>query len=253
MPALADLQTEFRRAVAHPGAEVPAQLTAPVAAAARLTIYRRHYRDALVRHLAGRFPTVEWLIGTRSFIDTAGEHVRRSPPGTPCMAEYGQSFIDALAGHAVPYAADAARLDWALGTVAVAIDAPAIGIGDLGAWPAERLPDLGLSLQPGLAYLDLAWPVDDLVRIRLEDRDSRDLPSAPAAMRIEVRGARGQFQMRRLAPAAWAFRSSLEAGGTLGEAIEAALAVDACFDVSAGLAALFSEGLVVGVRPAGEG
>lgn len=253
MPSLAELQADFRQAVAARNAHVPATVVAPVAAGARLAIYRRHYREALVRHLAGRFPTVEWLLGTPGFLAIADDHVRNAPPKAPCMAEYGSGFIDALRSNpeiaaAVPYALDVARLDWALGTVAVAIDEAALDIGGLASWPPERLPDLRLRLQPGLAYVEAAWPVDDLVRIRLSDGVPDPLHFTAAAVAFEVRGARGQFRIGRLDLPELKFRSSLAAGDALGSAIGAALSIDPDFAVSAALAAVFSEGLVVEIQ-----
>lgn len=250
MPSLAELQAEFRAAVASRELRVPATVTAPVAAEARLAIYRRHYREALVRHLAGRFPTVEWLLGTPRFVEIADDHIRQSPPKAPCMAEYGSGFIEALRRDAaVPYIADVARLEWALGTVAVAVGETPIDIGRLASWPPERLADLRLRLQPGLFYVEAAWPVDDLVRIRLSDGAPDRLQFTPAAVALEIRGARGEFRVGRLDAAELTFRSWLATGQTLGAAIEAALSVDPEFDVSAALAAVFADGLVVEIQP----
>ncbi len=251
MPSLSETQAAFRLAVTDRATPTPAMLVAPAPAAGRLEIYRRHHRESLVRHLAGRFPTVEWLLGTGRFIRLAETYVRASPPSAPCMAEYGAGFAAALehpeiAG-GLPYLADVARLDWMLGDAAISIGMPAVAITELTAWPVERLPDLGLRLQPGAAYLLSEWPVDDLVRIRLSEGppDQRRFDALPVA--LEVRGARGAFGIGRLDRATFAFRAALCAGATLGAAIETAHAADPEFDVPTALGALFATGLVADI------
>jgi hypothetical protein len=253
MPSLSETQAEFRMAVVANDGVIPATLVAPAPLAGRLAIYRRHFREALVRHLAGRFPTVEWLLGTDRFVSLAEPFIRTSPPSTPCMAEYGAGFADVLeqpglAG-SLPYLADIARLDWILGDAAVAIDLPPVGIGALSAWPADRLPDLRLRLQPGVSYLRSDWPIDDLVRVRLDEAPPDRLEFNGLPVALEIHGARGQFGIGRMDPGAFAFRSALREGATLGAAIERALSTEPEFDVSAAIGALFAAELVVEVLP----
>jgi len=249
MPSLSETQAEFRLALVANDAAMPATLVAPAPLAGRLAIYRRHFREALIRHLAGRFPTVEWLLGTDRFVSLAEPFIRTSPPSAPCMAEYGAGYATALehpdlAG-SLPYLADTARLDWMLGDAAVAIDLPHIPITALAAWPADRLPDIRLRLQPGAGYVRSGWPIDDLVRIRLDEEPPKRLEFNAFPVALEIRGARGQFRIGRIDGADFAFRYALRDGATLGAAIEQALTSDPEFDVSAALGALFAEGLVV--------
>lgn len=248
MLSLSETQAQFRAAVETPDSPVPAMLVAPAPLAGRLDIYRRHYREGLTRHLLGRYPTVEWLLGSRRMIAVLDRFIVQSPPIAPCMAEYGQALIAALRADAVaqdvPYVADVAELDWHLGNVSVAIDQPALEITRLAEFPGEMLPDLVLNLQPGLRFMTAGWPVDELVRIRLSEQQPETLAFAPGAVALQLRGARGTFGIARLTPAVLAFRAALAEGLPLGDAIAAALAADAAFDLPTGLATLFAEGLV---------
>jgi hypothetical protein len=247
--SLAESQTIFRQAIAQaPEAETPSMLTAPRGAAERFAIYRRHHRESLTRHIRGRFPTVEWLVGTPRMMDVATTFVGQTPPSAPCMAEYGLAFAEHLAsssiGQDLPYLTDLALLDWHLGDVAVAIDLPAVPISDLAQVNPDSLPDLTFRLQPGLRYLQSDWPVDDLVRVRLSERAPEQLSFAPMPVAVEIRGARGRFSLSRLSPAALCFRATLAETAPLGDAMQGALDTEAAFDASAGLGSLFSEGLV---------
>lgn len=249
MQSLSDVQAQFRAAVVSRDGTVPAMLLAPAPVAGRLEIYRRHFREALVRHIAGRFPTVEWLLGSTRMRPLAEQFVRAAPPTAPCMAEYGAGFIDALKWDPttgdVPYIGDVAELDWLLGGVSVAVSKPVLPIAALAAYPADRLPDCGLRLQPGTRYLKSGWPVDDLVRVRLGDQLPDRMSFVPQKVALELSGARGQFRITRLDEPVMKFRAALAVGKTLGDAVDAGIAADAEFDFSLALATIFAEGLVI--------
>ena len=127
----------------------------------------------------------------------------------------------------------------------MATDRDAIAIDALAAVPADDLEHVTLMLQPGLAHVAAGWPVDELVQLRLADAAPEELEFAPLHTHLELRGARGRFTLRRLSAGAFAFRARLAAGETLGRAAEAALELEASFDVAAALAAIFAEGLVI--------
>lgn len=252
MPSLAETQALFRNAIASDTAhDIDRMLRAPRSAADRLTIYRRHFRESFRRHLRGRYPTLEWLIGTPLMVGLADRLLRQSPPRAPSLAEYGEQLIGLVSevgADGIPiYAADVAKLDWQLGTIAVEIELSELPISSLSGIPADRLGDLVLGLQPGLAYVSSEWPVDELVRIHLSGTAPNQLHFTAEAVWLELRGARGQFGWRRLTRGEFLFRSELLAGKPLGNAAELALQTEPDLDISAALARLFEERLVMAV------
>lgn len=249
MPSLSETQAGFRDAVTGgPAAALLAGLRCPADAAARLDIYRRHHRESFRRHLRGRYPTLEWLLGTDRLVAIADDTLLHVPPRAPSLAEYGQELVETIrrADNGLPpYIADVARLDWALGCISVAVEHDAIGIDALAAVNADALAQLTLRLQPGLAHVATAWPLDELVRLRLAEAAPEQMTFEARCTWLELRGARGRFTLRRLAAGDFTFRASLAAGDCLGDAAEAALKQETSFDVTAALAALFAEGLVI--------
>lgn len=249
MASLSETQGAFRNAVTGGPCEgLLAALRCPADARARLDIYRRHHRESFRRHLRGRYPTLEWLLGTERLVALADDTLRHAPPRAPSMAEYGQELVETVirAGDGLPpYIADMARVDWALGCISVAVDHAMIGIDTLAAVDAARLAQVRLRLQPGLAHVAAAWPVDELVRLRLAEAAPERIAFDAQHTWLELRGARGRFTLRRLAAGDFSFRARLAAGDCLGDAAEAALDLEASFDVTAALAALFAEGLVI--------
>ena len=151
---LAETQHRFRKALGAADASAVLSLIGGVPdAARRMEIYRRHHRESLVRHLRRRFPTIEFLVGSEPMTRLAQEFIAANAPMAPCMAEYGGEFARFIgttpeAGRH-PYLRAAAEIDWLLGEVAVAVDAPPLPVAALAAFPPERLPELVLRLQPG--------------------------------------------------------------------------------------------------------
>ena len=251
---LAEIQTRFRQALDAADASAVLPLFAGVPdAGQRMEIYRRHHRESLVRHLHGRFPTVDWLLGPAPMRRLALAFIAAPAPAGPCMAEYGADFIPFVEASQEAmrhrYLGAAAEIDWLLGKVAVAIDAPPLPIAALASYAPELLPDLVLQLQPGAGYLAAGWPIDDLVRMRLSEQlpDRYVLEAQP--VRLEIRGARGAFSINRLESGAFAFRSALARGAAIDAAVDAAVAADAQFDAGAALTALFAGRLVTAIDP----
>lgn len=251
MSTLAETQAAFRNAITGgDAAPLLPLLQSPGDAAERLSIYRRHHRESFRRHLRGRFPTLEWLLGTEDLIAIADLTLAHSPPCAPSLAEYGPELVATLnqAPRGVPpYAADVARLDWALGCLSVSVAAAPLALEALAGFAPGRLPQLVLRLQPGLAFLRCGWPVDELVHVRHLPEAPEQLSFAPSETLLQLRGARGRFSLQRLEAGAYAFRSSLAGGGRLAEAAAAAAGAQHGFDLSHALAALFAEGLVIAI------
>lgn len=249
---LAETQARFRHALGAADAAAVLPLIAGIPdAAQRMEIYRRHHRESLVRHLRRRFPTVEWLLGSAPMTQLATEFIAVRPPAAPCMAEYGEEFVQFVGASAEAkphrYLGEAAEIDWLLGQAAVAIEAPPLPITVLASLPAERLPDVTVGLQPGVRYLAAVWPVDDLVRMRLSERPPEQYVLHAEAVRLEINGARGAFTIGRLESGVFAFRRSLALGASIGAAVDAAVEADAQFDAGAALASLFAARLVAAI------
>lgn len=249
MPSLSETQAAFRDAITGgPAAGLLPRLCCPAEVGERLEIYRRHHRESFRRHLCGRYPTLEWLLGTAALDALADATLARHPPLSPSLAAYGAELIETLAedtsGHPA-YAPDVARLDWQLGGLAVAVAAPPLAIAGLAAIDPLQLPQTGLALQPGLAFLACAWPVDRLFEVSQQDQPPAELAFAPEPIHLQLRGARGRIGLARLTAGGFAFRRSLAAGCTLGTAAGEGTAADPAFDLPAALAGVFAEGLVI--------
>ena len=249
MPSLAEFQSQLRGAiVSGDAAPMLPLLTGGREPEKRLAIHLRHFESSLTRALVEKFPTVAWLTGAEFIAESARIYVREQPPVAPCIAEYGEGFPAYLASRPgaerVPYLRFVGELEWHLGHVALALDAPPLAISALSGIAEDRLPDVTLTLQPGLRYLAAAWPVDELVKLHLSENAPERFRLDAEDVFLEVHGARGRFDIARLDAASFSFRKALARGGSIGAAAEQALETDPLFEPGQALAGLFAAGLV---------
>ena len=252
MPALADVQTRIRNAlVKGSGEHVLPLLVGGRCPKTRLAIHQRHYRASLMEALLAKFPACMWLVGDSVVMEAARTFVCEHPPQAPCMAEYGEDFPKFLASRLealrFAYLQSFAQLEWHLSHAAIAIAASALAMDALGAVDPGLLPDVVLRLQPGVRYLAARWPVDELSAVFLADNAPERFEFEPAPVALELQGARGTFNIKRLDEGTFAFRSAITDGNAIGAAAERAFEADPGFDPGRALALLFGENLVTAV------
>ncbi len=251
MPSLLEIQHRIRDVVIadEAGGALLPLLAGGRDPQARLAIHRHHYQASLTRALLDKFPAVSWLAGERFATAAAQAFVRAHPPAAPCIAEYGADYPAFLASRAgaerLPYLRALAELEWHVGKVSIAVDRAPLTIESLASIDASELPDHRLTLQGGLRYRTADWPIDELIQQYLTDATPERYAFDPAQVHLEIRGARGEFRIERLAEAEFVFRSAVASGVTIGTAAERALDADATFDPGQALLRLVGAGLVI--------
>jgi hypothetical protein len=252
---LVDLQTDIATAVVERAIPASAgMLTGGDDPASRFAIHSRHYTASLARALVERFAATVWLAGSDLVTHAAIGFVRQHPPTRPCIAEYGEDFPAHLAacdGTRLPYLGQFATLDWHLGRLALAVDAPPLQT--LADCDPARLADARLALQAGTEYVALDWSLDELVRFFLagEAPDQYELRHEPVW--LELRGCRGELSLNRLTKGDYVFRRAVAEGGTLECSAELAAGADESFEPGRAVLALLHGGLVTEVTSAGDG
>jgi hypothetical protein len=230
MPALLELQRAFSRALLREDQDLVWRHIADdgFTPAERLDIYRNTCRSMLVESLRMTYPAVDRLVGREFFDMAAARFIRAHPCRSGYLNEYGAELADFLAAmesaSGLPYLADVARFEWALGIAANALDAPAIDAAALGAVKVADHASLRFEPHPSLSFLVLAYPADEIADAVLSGNDAAmaevDLGSEPVRLVVH-RGPDG-VQAQRLEPEAHDFLSRLCAGEPLGRLAESA-------------------------------
>jgi hypothetical protein len=243
MPSLLELQSAFVRGVFDPADAVIAGLIAPGAtgAEAGLAVYRR---NALGNHAAALrdvYPVVLRLVGAQFFDRLARDYATQTPSRSGDLHDFGGelgAFLDALpAARNLPYLADVARLEWAVHRSFHARHVPPLDPARLAVVLPERLPDLRFELHPAARLLRSPYPVLTIWRVnqpQWSGDQAVDLGLGAEQVLIIRRAL--EVTLEPLSAAEYAMLEALDAGGNLGDALAAALALDAEFDLQAFLA-----------------
>jgi hypothetical protein len=252
MLKLPDLQTGVRLSVL--GRSRPEIIAAILGeegeAEARLAVHRHHILRSLTEALKANYPVLCQVVDPRFFAYAADAFIRRHPPSTPCLAEYGAEFPDFIGAfepaRALPYLGDLARLEWAVLEARSAPDASPISADSLRQVPVVDYPNVALQLDPSLRLIRTLWAVE---RIWAAHQDAE--PSAPIELggegaRLLVRRREAGVEVESVEPASFAFIAALRQGRCLAKAGAAGLAADPFFDMAMALRRLLAEHAVTG-------
>lgn len=213
-----------------------------------------HYRGNAVatwqKTCAATFPVLQSLVGETFFDELSRQYglTCGSPSGD--LAEFGAAMPEFIAGleqcRAYPFLGDVAALEWQVHrTYHAALLAP-VTLAALAAQPPEQLMDTRYALQPACVLLSSAWAVADIWLAQQSQQASMPEPVEQASYCLIWRQA-GSWEVRvsALTVASYAALRMLQSASTLGQALEAALAIDPAFAVSTETAAWLQRQLLV--------
>ena len=233
-------QTNFHNALLDATQPVPLELSDAQGrpAGRRFSVYRNNVAVSLTEAMHQAFPVIAKLLGKQNMDGLAGIFLRRHPPSSPLMMHYGEAFPDFLAGMEqlahLGYLPDVARLELAVRRSYHAADSAPIAPEALALAPDDLLR-ARLTFAPAMELLRSAWPIHAIWRFNTEDEAPKPQPGAQ-----DVLITRAEFDpVPHLLPHGGAeCIEALQAGQTLGQAHETALAAARDFDLGATLALL---------------
>ena len=171
----------------------------------RLAIYANAYFARLHDCLAEDFGATARALGADGFHDLVKTYLMIHPPERPSLHHAGAHLAEHLAtppfaeifARRCAYAADLARLEWAIARSFIAPDAPALERAALASVPPEDFAALRFTATPSLELITCAYPVHT-VRERFEAEDAvwaeaPALVAEPTAIRIWRRDERVRF------------------------------------------------------------
>jgi len=226
MPSLAELQAAMRAYVLdEPGSPsiLPVWCLGDEAmAAARLATYQSTCNGTLVNALRLSYPAVRRVLGAEYFDAVAAQFVRREPPTSACLNDYGARFAQFAAGQPATgslfYLEDLARLDWAVNTALHAPAVPGLLPERLMAMEPDMLARVCFRAHPGVSVLSVRYAVERIWKAVLEndERDMRQISLASGEGWLLVeRDAQLAVQVRRLPETVGRLSARLLAGDPL--------------------------------------
>ncbi|MDB5962404.1 MAG: hypothetical protein JWP59_3698 [Massilia sp.] len=214
--------------------------------AKRLAMYRGHLTGTWHATLAAAFPVLRQLVGEEFFEAMSRAFGIAHPPVDADLHVFGADlpgFLEKFE-HAAdyPYLADMARLEWALHRAHFAADADIVSAADLAALTPAQFDSARFTVHPALSLLASPWAVVSLWHAH---HGAGFPPSMAAPEQCVVVRPQWRAQVAPLDKARFAALRALAAGQTVGDALDAAFALDAQFDIGAALAQWLALGILV--------
>ncbi|TMA33584.1 MAG: DUF2063 domain-containing protein [Deltaproteobacteria bacterium] len=155
----------------------------------RLAVYANAYFARLHDCLRDDYGATARALGPDAFHDLIKTFLMIHPPTQPSLRHAGAQLAEHLAadpfaeifGRRCAYAADLARLEWAIAVAFSAPDSPVLARGELAAREPDAWAELRFEAAPSLQLLSCAWPVQ-IARERFEREDADATWSEPPAL-----------------------------------------------------------------------
>jgi hypothetical protein len=243
------------------GSDLPALLRGDrgLAPEVRLSVYAHAYFARIHDALRSDFGALARALGPEAFHDLVKTYLMAHPPSHPSLRYAGEllpRFLEtepfaAIFARRCAYAADLARLEWAITHAFDAENAPVLARADLAAVAPHAWSGLRFRTSPSLAILSLRHPVHGL-RERFDRESEEDSwhPSpalAPRATHVRVWRREESVCYREMPALEAELLRKLERGeefGALCEAAEEALGEEAAPRTTSFLERWLSAGLL---------
>jgi hypothetical protein len=242
MPRLRDVQEQFVDAVLNGGGDMNAQVRPNcLTALQRLAVYRNNVFAGLSEALRDGFPVVHRLVGGDFFDAMVREFIRRHPPQSGCLLDYGAEFPEFVerfeAARRLLYLPDVARLEWAYHESFHAPDAVPAVPADFAMPAASHYCEVRLRLHPAVRLLASNWPVLRIFGMNQPDYAGDDIVdlAREGSCRVLVARPGTDVAFYPLTLGEFVFLNALGRDAGLTGAFEDAIASDSGFDLTEAL------------------
>ncbi len=242
---------DFAAGLLNPASPVPVHLKGR--ATRRYAVYRNNVTVGLVRAMEANFPVVRRLLGEEYFAGLAREFVRKHPPVSPLMFEYGDQFAAFVEAEGdlrdFAYLGDVARLEQQVRLSYHEADAPTLTAQDLAALSEEALFNTVLIPHPATALLASPYALHAIYTANLPS-GSGHVDDPAQAQAVLVSRPSFDVELQRLGVAQLCFFGQLLDQESLGTAAGSASIVDGDFDLGQALDVLMASGAFQAIHAA---
>ena len=253
-PSLRELEQAFASAILDDAPSVIRHVNDGTFPAARhLQVYRHNTFANLTDALAAVYPVVRRLVGEPFFEQSADGFIRRHPPRSGNLHDFGATFADFLTAFPgadnLAYLPDVARLEWACHQAFHAAEAAPLALDALGAVPPDSYGALVFQLHPSSRLLASAYPMLRIWQVNQPGFDGDPTVNLDqGAERLLVVRAGITVEIEKLDAGEYTLLSAFSASRTLAAASDEAHAADARFDLMITLSRHVQSGALVGFQ-----
>jgi hypothetical protein len=186
----------------------------------RLALYHDGYHARLVECLADDYPGLKFALGEQRFEALCRRYIAAHPSRSPSLNTFGRHMAERVRGeggeHAA-FAADLARLEWAIVEAIHAEEKESIAFDALQAVAPEQWPHATLPASGAARVLHFEYPVNRFFQA-FRDGDAPAIPPAERSATVVYRRSYVVWRME-LTPAMSAVLEALFAGANLETAL----------------------------------
>ena len=202
----------------------------------RLDIYRNNVFSNYRSALEAVYPVILSLVGADYFRQAAHRYVQRYASHSGDIHHYGRKFDELLAslpGAAqLAYLADVARLEWSIHEAFHAANAEHLDLSRLQGIAPEDYPQLKFVLNPAARLLRSDYPIRRIWQVNLPDyRGDQRVDLSEGGESLLVMRRNFVMEVEAIGSADAAVLAAFQRDEMFGQALDAAVAIDADFDV----------------------
>ncbi len=245
-------QADFAAALLDPEYPIPPGLVGPDGrpSARRFNVYRNNVVASLTRVLRDAFPATARLLGEEFFAAMARVYIAGEPPHSPMLLDYGAGFPAFIEGFepvaGLPYLSDVARIERVWVEAYHASEACSIGPGAFARVPADDLPSLRVVLHPSLRLVRSRFPAFTIWQVNIGGGVPASVDLGAGGEDVLIVRPDAEVELRTLPHGGADFLQALRDGRLMFEAMQAGMAADPRFDLSANLSGLMIVGAFIG-------
>lgn len=204
--------------------------------AENLEIYFRNMQSHLMQALREAYPLIQKLVGERFFTIAAYDYIERYPSVSSSLHDYGAYFSDFLAEYApvkqLIYLAEVAQFEWLCRSLLFAAEPDAFPFEKLNAVSASQYDQLYFSLHPASAVRQFYYPILKITELCQQEEEALETIDVNSGG-IYLLLIRREFEvaLAELTQADYVFLTALSNNQPVSTALDAALQIDAHFQL----------------------
>lgn len=199
-----------------------------------LLIYQNNHISHLVNTLERTYPLLVKLVGEDFFRATAKEYIKFYPARSGNLHEYGEYFGYFLAHFSstqpLYYLPEVALFEWACHTLSFAADHPPFNSALLTSFSIEQYPQLHFVLHPACRVMKFNYPILRIIDL-CKGETEEEVNITQGEINLLILRRHQEIMLSSLTTAEYLFLEALSEEKILSAALNAAVNVDAHFDL----------------------
>jgi len=219
---------------------------------AHLAIYRHTFITNLTQSLQTIYPLITRLVGEEFFLATAQEYRQSYPSRSGNLHDYGEYFSDFLVHYApvnhLPYLSEVALFEWISYQLSFAAEPSAFDWQQLKTYSQTDYQQLHFSLHPACRLITFHYPLLDILALcKGEIEELRLNENTPNDLHLLMIRKDMEIVLYLLPLADYTFLLCLQDNQSLAQATEAALSIQADFELEKKLSQWTKDKIIVSV------